>query len=288
MRLSTDMTVLWQRYGHEKAIEIIKRAGFDAVDYCYWKMWNNTPAMSEEYEEYARTLRGYLDAAGLPCNQIHIPWPLAYGEKMDESEFHFAASARSILAAGILGAKVAVVHAVKIPEGEPVSVVDYNYEYMMALLPYAKRAGVRIGIENLFRRDPATNTFYSHLGTPAEILSLLEKLPREHFGICIDVGHAALTYGDPAKFIREVGRDKIIALHVHDVAKDEDSHQLPFLRTLNFEDITTALREVGYDGDFTYEIEGYYQCFPEGMEEAAYAFSHRTGRHLIGMLEGGK
>ena len=286
MRLSTDMTTLWQRYGHERAITLIKDAGFDAVDYCYWKMWNNTPAMGEDYEAYAKTLRSYLDAAGLPCNQIHIPWPIAYGEKMDESEFHFAVAARSVLAAGILGAKVAVVHAVKLPEDAPESVIEYNYRYMMALRPYAERAGVKIGIENLFRRDPETNIFHSHLGTPSEILSLLDRLPREQFGLCIDIGHAALTYGDPARFIREVGGDQIIALHVHDVAEKEDSHQLPYLRSLNWKDITAALREVGYNGDFTYEIDGYYSCFPEGLERSALRLSHDTGRHLIGMIEG--
>ena len=285
MRLSTDMTTLWQRYGDERAIKMIKAAGFDAVDYCYWKMWNGTPAMKEGYEEYARNLRSYLDAAELPCNQIHIPWPLAYGERMDESEFHFAVAARSVLAAGILGAKVAVVHAVKLPADAPESVVDYNYRYMMALRPYAERAGVKIGIENLFRRDPETNAFHSHLGTPSEILSLLDRLPREQFGLCIDIGHAALTYGDPAKFIREVGRDRIIALHVHDVEGSADSHSLPYLCTLNWKEITEALAAVGYDGDFTYEIEGYYSCFPEGLERAALRLAEATGRHLIGMIK---
>ena len=60
--------------------------------------------------------------------------------------------------------------------------------------------------------------------------------------------------------------------------------------TVNGED--TVYYEVEFENTsnfLCYEIEGYYQCFPEGLDEAAYALSHSTGRYLIGMLErGGK
>ena len=61
MRLSAETYVLRKRYGEWKSIEMLKKAGFDSIDYSYYWLPEEDEALGESYREYAGKVKEYLE-----------------------------------------------------------------------------------------------------------------------------------------------------------------------------------------------------------------------------------
>jgi sugar phosphate isomerase/epimerase len=83
----------------------------------------------------------------------------------------------------------------------------------------------------------------------------------------------------------DIHHDRLGALHVHDVDRIRDLHTLPYLGKLNWDDITAALRDVDYTGDFTYEVESFLHPLDDSFIPTALRFMHDVGRHLINKIK---
>lgn len=94
---------------------------------------------------------------------------------------------------------------------------------------------------------------------------------------CLDLGHSALVGVEPADFIRALGKTKLQALHVHDVNYRRDCHNLPFTEKLDWESIAVALREIGYQGEFTFEADNFLFGFPKELYQPAAKLMVETG-----------
>jgi sugar phosphate isomerase/epimerase len=98
---------------------------------------------------------------------------------------------------------------------------------------------------------------------------------------CLDIGHAPLVGVDPCELIRALGRDRLKALHVHDVDGINDLHTLPYLSKINWDSVCAALKEIGYEGDLTFEAGNFVTPLPTELSAAAAKFMVAAGRHLI-------
>ena len=261
MKISTENYVLTDRYGPLQAISMISDAGFEAFDASYYWLPDGSPLLAEGYLSLAERMRRKADECGIVCNQAHAPFAIKYGESFDEKNKNYRDIVRSIRAAGVLGAKVVVLHAIRIPKGINDTFHNYNLGFFGSLAPHAKKAGVKLGIENLFLRDEERRCIGGLLSSPEEINAIIDALDDDVFCACVDVGHASITDNDPADFIRKVGK-KCLALHIQDCDKIDDRHMLPFTSKLNFASIREALLDIGYEGDVTLEIFKYYKTFP--------------------------
>ena len=123
------------------------------------------------------------------------------------------------------------------------------------------------------------------LGTAEELNAFLDRLDPEVFCACIDLGHARLVYSDPADFIRKIGLPRLQSLHVQDTYYLLDAHTLPYLGKQNWDDITSALAEVGYAGDFTLEVFLFLGAFPQNSLSDALQLAYTVGRGLIEKIE---
>ena len=103
MRLSTGIYPFAEKYGDYEAIEKLKGWGFDCIDYGYFKIEDQIPALCDDHVEYATKLRAHLDQVGIVCNQAHAP--NISGEVWDESNPSFALVVRAMQSAAILGAE---------------------------------------------------------------------------------------------------------------------------------------------------------------------------------------
>ena len=81
------------------------------------------------------------------------------------------------------------------------------------------------------------------------------------------------------------GNKRLQALHVHDVDWKHDNHDMPFVRKQNWADITKALGEIDYQGDFTFEADRWQARMPAELLEAASVMLAQVGRYLIGKVE---
>lgn len=82
------------------------------------------------------------------------------------------------------------------------------------------------------------------------------------FVACLDLGHAEMkgAGSGAAAMIRALG-PKLEALHIHDNDRIHDSHQLPFSMKIDFREIVSALKEIGYGGYFTLEADAYLKKY---------------------------
>ena len=287
MRLSVETAAVRDCVGDMRALEMIREAGFDCVDFSYYWTTPYSPVIGEEYAEYAHAVRAKLDELGLVCNQAHAPFTFKYGGTFDMENPDYRSIVRAIESASILGASQIIVHSIGVGEADRKTVTfeDYNYAFYKSFEPYCEKFGIRVAVENLFSRDKKRGGFRPRPATPEQLNSFVRLLDSPWFVICVDIGHAALGGYEPEDFIEGTDGALLQAIHVQDGDYLDDRHTLPFLGQFHWAEIMQSLRTVGYRGDLTFEIFKYLKDIPAELLPDALTFAQRTGRHLIGMFE---
>ena len=284
MRLSTEFFCIAEKYGDYKGAEILKKAGYDCLDYTFLPN-SRAPvgemALGEDYVEYATKFRVYLDGLGLECNQAHAP--NVKGEIWDESNPSYAKVVRAMHSASIMGAEYIIVHPLRLApyDERPVGVVNYNEKFYKTFEPYCEKFGIKIGIENLFFFDNQRKCHRSLLGMPEELNDIAKRMDERYFGICLDIGHTVFAGYYPHDFIAELDKGIVKCLHVHDNHYSTDQHLLPHMGQFCWRKIVQALRKHGYNGDFTYEASNYFRRIPIELMPQALDFSVQVGKRLI-------
>lgn len=284
MILSTQTDVLGHLYGEAQAIRMLAEAGFDAFDLSLFDMFSdpNYPMNQPNYREYAASLRAAADEAGIFCNQAHAPFASSEGDP-EKDEARFQTIVRSMEIASIVGAKIIVVH--------PKHHLDYrthaaqlkelNLEFYRRLIPYCQQFGIKAACENMWQyNDSARRIRDSVCSRPQEFCEYLDEIDSPWIVGCLDVGHTALTDEDLPAFVHAMGPERLQALHVHDNDLCADSHTLPFTLGIDFPAFTKALRESGYQGDFTLEADAFLLKFPKELVPEALRLMYCTGRYL--------
>ena len=274
MLLSTEGYSICKRYGEEEAFRILKKTGFDACDFSFYYEWLDV--LKGDYMNNAKKTKAALDSAGLLCNQAHAPFEIKEGEAFNETCENYLLTVRSIEYAAYLGAKQIIVHL--IPTANRDELYAYNQKFYKSLEPYGKKYGIKIAVENDFeRRDGKVLPL---LGDPKSFSEFVKDLGSDIFVACLDIGHAAM-FSDPAEFINNMDSSLLKALHIHDNDLHEDLHLFPMTGNMDWSALCEALKNSGYDGDFTLEpIKGFYKIPIELTEDALY-FLAKTGRYLI-------
>ena len=284
MKLSIDNGMLLARFGDFESARMIKEAGFDCVDMTYYTSSLNAPILNENYREYAIKLREHFDALELECNQAHAPFVFGYGDGFTLDDPHYKYVVRSMESASILGAKTIVIHSVGHREGSKVMFDrEYNINFYRSLIPFCEKFGIKIAVENLF--EYTENGFVGRLGTPEELSAFVAELDSPWFCACLDTGHASLTGVKPEDFVAGMSGDVLQVLHVHDGDYKGDKHTLPYLLDFDWTKIMTALKQIGYDGELTFEILNYFAKIPAELIPESLRFAEKTGRHLISIYD---
>ena len=121
-----------------------------------------------------------------------------------------------------------------------------------------------------------------------EFRAMMDMLDPKYFTACVDIGHAGLVGTTAPEMLRTLGHDYVGCLHVHDNDYLEDRHCPPYFFDLDWEEITQALADIDYKGDFTFESDDFLVNFPDEVFPAAYKLLHDIGRSLIKKIENKK
>ena len=232
MRLSTEFFCIAEKYGDFEGARILKEAGYDCLDYTFMRSARQPIgeiALGEDYVEYAKKFRAYLDEIGIKCNQAHAPTGMGLSKEWNLNNPIYAKIVRAMESASIMGAEHIIVHPLNLPpyEERPVGIVNHNERFYKTLEPYCKKFGIKIGIENVFFHDGARKVTRSLLGQPEELNEIARRMNPEHFGICLDIGHTVFAGYYPHDFIAALDKGIVKCLHVHDNQLNSDNHLLP-------------------------------------------------------------
>ena len=261
-KLSLNGDRLYKRYGAYRAGTLIREAGFTAIDFSFMPMAKdeNHPFLQDNYLEIAHDIRAEYDKAGIEVNQAHSPFafPLDLFWKDEALEtIIYPRMIRAMEMASILGAKIIIIHPIHyICIGEE-EAFRRSMEFYNVLKPYCEKFGIKIAVENMWDRDPKRGCIiHDSCSRSDEFIRYIDELNHPDIVACLDVGHVGLAWREDETYdmIHALGKDRLKALHIHDNNYRDDDHAMPFRGQMDWESIGKALGEIGYEGDFTYEV----------------------------------
>lgn len=288
MIISTQTGKLSRAFSDKEAVRILAEAGFDAFDYSFgdWDLCElknkDKERLSGDYVSYAKELRDFASKCGIFCNQAHAPFPSSRGNEEDEEIFEYLI--RSMKFAATLGAKVIVIHPKQhlyhLDNVE--KLFDMNVEFYKSLIPYCEKFGIKVATENMWHENPNTYAVVDSVCSRAwEFVKLLDTVNSPWITGCLDIGHASLIGADIPNFIRALGKERLSALHIHDTDLVHDLHTLPLTQSIDYYEVMCALKEISYEGDFTYEADNFYRGFPKDFHPEVAAFMAKVARRIV-------
>lgn len=200
--------------------------------------------------ERVLSLRREMDRLGIRTTSMHAP----YGGKADLSSLHesnrvaaVAEIERSADALVSLGGKVLVLHAgTEDEDARPQWRIRLSQSRasLARLYAYCRKLGLVLAVEDML----------AHLvgGRTEEVLWVMESLPREGAGICLDIGHSYLT-GELLHRVKQFG-DRIVMVHAHDTMGVYDDHLPPGEGMVPWPSLLNRLADTGFDGEIVLEI----------------------------------
>lgn len=279
MRLSVSTNVWFEQYGaiaHREiaeSIALVAQAGFQAMDFCFHDLTTyDSPFMRADWQ---RSIAAYAEQAaqcGVRFLQGHAPV-----FRLPEEAESVALLIRSLEASRMLGIGTLVAHPLNVRGKNALSA---NTAYFLRLAEESERRNVGIAIENMW--DLSAD---KRFGTTAEELcALVDAVDSPRVCVCWDVEHGGLQGQDQKAQIRLLG-DRLSALHISDATDETNIHILPYQGLVDWDDVTTALAEANYRGDFTYELQHYLWRTPRALALPMLHAARQVGEHLIAQIE---
>ena len=282
MILSTQTHAAANAFGLETAIKMIADAGFDALDLSMFNDEGSKWMFEPDFEARVLRAKAIAEENGVFFNQAHAPFPTMKAGDDAYNRESIPRVIRAIEIAGMTGVKNIIVHPVVFPENQK----ENNIRMYMDLLPYAKRAGVKIALENMWGRDPRRGYIVKNVCSDAyELSDYVDALPKAYFTVCLDIGHVGLVGEYEAPTIEALGAERLTCVHIHDNDYIHDSHVCPFTMKLPWQEIAAAFAKIGYRGDLTFEADDFLFPLPTELYASGLRFMHDAGRRLIQMIE---
>lgn len=227
-------------------VKYVESAGFKYIDLSLYNIIDNDELMlSDNWKFKADELKSYADKNKLQFVQCHSP----NTNPIDKKQFERAVSwnIRSIELCGMLGIKNMVVHSGWDVNADKSEWYARNKAFFERLLETAEKNGVNVLHENTTNANMPW--FYPKTG--AEMREFSEFVNHPNFHSCWDTGHANIE-GNQYDEIVALG-DDLYAVHISDNRGLKDEHIIPFMGTVNMDEIMQALQAIGFKGSFTFE-----------------------------------
>ena len=244
MRISCASLFLWE-YTLPEIMGILNDAGIGSVEF-----WAETPDFWMSRNEGTSTviLEEALSMMPDGCT-LHAPVMDLNPSSINENvhEVTIKETLWSLELAGIIGARVVTIHPGRRTVNRPPLEEDRDKfeNYLEIATKRADALNIPLSLENSM---PSVSSMCS---SPNEMKTVLDKFPTLYF--TFDVVHAFIKSPENAMaFVEELG-DRIINVHVG--APHDGKPHYPLHREDNMKEILIALKNVGYDGDLTIEID---------------------------------
>jgi len=292
MRLSTSTNIFFNRPDNKKAdiedsIRFCSAAGYQVMDMNFYDCTTfSLPFVTDQWETWIHGIKEYAEACGIEFSQAHANFYNFCDPNAENKEFLDRMVMRSMKCAGILGVKWIVIHA-GTDFDSPSPVKDSkkkNVEYLKPVIEYAARNHVGLAIENLWDYNIAPLRRYT--ATAEELVDLVDTLHEEYdnVGICWDFEHASIMQQAQRPALHMVGK-RLKATHVSDHTGIANDHLLPFCGYTDWHEIMQILKEIEYQGDFTYEIHRYTAQLADALVIPALKYSIEVGNYLLSLTD---
>lgn len=226
--------------------------------------YNQTEINEEHFKPFYRDLdvneyRRFIDDRGFSIPQGHLVFMNEGNITSIDNTYAIDNLKRNLEVFEKLGVKAAVLHYSNfgtdwVPWEDW---FDVRIDALRQLTDFIKGTDMVICLENLSR-------LYDF--DAGHLLRLCKAVNNEHIGICLDTGHLNISKrGNQYDFIMQAGK-YLKAMHVHENYGEHDGligvqcdlHLPPFSSggNVNFEDVRRGVKDLNYQGLFSYELTG--------------------------------
>lgn len=251
------------------AIRLVSEAGFKHLD-----IGTDDRAEAEELAEY-------LAENGLTAIQSHLPYNRYKGEDYTDFSHELMTCAEN---AKILGSKILVIHGDEFDfntsEYTTDAALEFNYRLFAPVVEFAVQNSMRVAFENVFN-DWWPEGRPRFCSKAEELCSLVDRFSSKTVGVCWDSGHAKVEYKkNHISALKSMG-DRVISTHIHDNYYGKDLHTFPFMGDTDWAAFMSALKDIGYKGDFTFELV--YDRLPSALAHDYLKLLYRSGEYLLSL-----
>ena len=230
----------------QKYYQMLKKAGWQAVDMNETADKNMFLQSAEEREKYVEQALEYIEQAGLKVGQCHAPMPHCIVGKTEQEVNDILLSIMNCIeTASKFNIPYVVVHPFiydwATDDPEPEKTLQFNLEYLKKAVEKAK--GTIVCLENM----PG---FRGITAYPENVKYFIDNVPG--LCACLDTGHAVCNGLKTSDFFKVLG-DKIKCLHVHDSIAGTDLHALPYSNQVDWQDFKQTIKEYNYQGNINSE-----------------------------------
>jgi sugar phosphate isomerase/epimerase len=237
---------------HPGILDGFLRNGVQAIEIFAARQHLDYANRKAHVKEIAEWFRG----SGIPLNSVHAPLYADYEwGRAGAPPVNIASTDR----AGRVDAMDEVKRALEIAEQIPFRFLvqhlgvgnetfdEKKFEAAMTsiehLRAFAKPLGVRLLLENI----------PNELSTPDRLVEMIQGAHFDDVGVCFDFGHAHLMSSVREAF--GILRNYIRSTHVHDNAKDKDTHLWPGAGTIDWKEAMELLRSAPQTPPVLFELE---------------------------------
>lgn len=262
-KLSINIGAAIRVYGLDRAFEICKKSGFDAIDYSLetYPLQDGVYAASDEaFEEHFYTVRKTAEKYELEIGQTHGRCNAYDPVDQSRKEWLHKVTEKDMRATALLGAPSCVVHFInssrwgKRPPEVMRSVSD---EMFRNLIPFAEKYKVNIALETFGAARIEGARIREFFADHNEFIGQFDRMDTQYKTMCVDTGHTheaeSFWVLPPEEYIRTLG-SRVTLLHLHDNSGHWDDHQLPGQGSIKWRAVFDALEEIGYQGNYNCEL----------------------------------
>ena len=266
---NAGMTDFW---GIEDGYRLISEAGFTGIDWNWGPIWDKEKLIKkkeipycifdEPFEKVLEVYQPELDTMrryGLWPMQAHAPSPAYVPGFAEATEFALRTYRTAIKMCDYAKVRWLVIHGSSLNVENRLDTKETmrsrNYRLFESLIPDLLETDVVVCLENLFSRyrDQIMEGTCSVAEEAVEYIDRLnEKAGKKCFAFCLDTGHLNVLGKNPKTFIHTLG-SRIEILHLHDNRGWNDDHLAPYTGSIIWKDVLDALKEVGYNGNLSFE-----------------------------------
>ncbi len=233
----------------EDLLRLIKSNGFSCLE-----IWGMRPHFDYYRAGYVAALARRIKRLGMQVAAVHAPfyahleqaragqWLSISGPNPAAREAAQAEILALLKALPILNCSLLVVHPGGLADRAERSLQENVKKSIQILLEDCAPQGIRIALENI----------NSELGSPQGVSRLVEEIAAPNLGMCLDLGHANLVEDLPALVKKAAA--KLIHIHASDNNGQEDSHQIPFEGSIDWQKVQDVLQGVDYQGCLAWEL----------------------------------
>lgn len=233
---------------YQEKIDAVAEAGFKYIDLSMYVIEKDDELLvSGKWNDNAKRILDTSKAKGLNFVQAHSPGgnPIA-GD--GNAKILIDATIRSIEICGVLGIPNIVVHAGMMKGYTKEQFFYENREFFRKLIPAMERNNVNVLCENSTQKNMG-DMYFTNSGK--DMKEFVEYVNHPLFHACWDTGHGNCE-GNQYDDIKAIGND-LFAVHINDNSGRGDEHVIPYLGTVNMDEVMNALIDIGYKGVFTFE-----------------------------------